>query len=389
MLRVADSAPLCAGRCLCTNCPCQTFGQQGFGLPSYLPGTGGLLPNLVPFLASGDWAAPSGPSYLQGLKDETFPGTVCAMSNVGASASAQQPLFPAPQQGFRRLVLGASYEGVYLAAISPNTTYVHNTLFGGNQWCSTSQNSMFVYALQNSPGDILSSSVARSPAAMQCSEAACIAVDNWNYVSGAQPPGRSLPFSKGYFGRNPMSAAPWFADAYSSSPVTLADLKTYHLEFNFGTQGGDSYGDTLLLSTDGRVRTIPSAWNQVYADPGSPWVAANGMPWLTAKFWHWNSAPDYLALARGTQNSLCLLTKALSVECYSVLTSQGHVHPDAVGPYRSEGPWIPTVPLVPVLFLVGLRGKDEVCVHVPHVENYSPNTIAVQQASFQYMKRCN
>ena len=311
------------------------------------------------------------------------------MSNVGASASAQQPLFPAPQQGFRRLVLGASYEGVYLAAISPNTTYVHNTLFGGNQWCSTSQNSMFVYALQNSPGDILSSSVARSPAAMQCSEAACIAVDNWNYVSGAQPPGRSLPFSKGYFGRNPMSAAPWFADAYSSSPVTLADLKTYHLEFNFGTQGGDSYGDTLLLSTDGRVRTIPSAWNQVYADPGSPWVAANGMPWLTAKFWHWNSAPDYLALARGTQNSLCLLTKALSVECYSVLTSQGHVHPDAVGPYRSEGPWIPTVPLVPVLFLVGLRGKDEVCVHVPHVENYSPNTIAVQQASFQYMKRCN
>ena len=46
---------------------------------------------------------------------------------------------------------------------------------------------------------------------------------------------------------------------------------------------------------------------------------------------------------------------------------------------RSDGPWLPAAPLAPVLSFVGLRGKDEVCVQVPFLENFGPNAIAVQQ----------
>ena len=366
VLRVADGAPFCAGQCLCINCPCQSLGSQGFGLPAFRSDTSGLLPNLVSFAS--DWSAPQGPSYLQSLKNEVYPGATCSMSSVSANAAGQAPYFPAPQAGFQRLVLGAEFFGAYIAGIAPNMTLVQSALYGGSQWCGASQNSMFVYALQ--AGDVLSSTEAAQPPVMQCTS---------NCIGGvsAISPNNPLPFSPGYFGNGPLSSPPWAPR--SMSTVNIADLRTY--QYTEQCPGGDRFdlfGDTLLLSGDGRISSIPSLDDQVYRENGN-WRQVSGMPWTPAKFRYFNSAPDYLALARGTWKSLCLLTKSLTAECYSIANSGCNLLSDYHGLFRSDGPWIPSAPLSPVLFLAGLRGRDEVCVHVPFVENYSPNVIAAQQ----------
>ena len=339
--------------------PPATLPPPGFALPIFWPNASALLPSLVPFLDAGaDWSGGAAGTFLCGLL-LSLTNADYSSNQVGCSGAAGPAFAPAPSAGFSLLRLGRSRNGATLAGFANGSTFVQHASYD----LQSGGPAASVYSLQPaSAGDFMTATATTAPVAMQS------AAGPYSSTYFAQPAWNA-------FSARANTPPPW--PLATSSPVALADVRSYRdaSRVPSSSPGAPNRAErTLLLSAEGRVSSPPSVFDQTESGnanfgSGGPWVAARAMPWPHAKLRFWNTAPDYLALARGAGSHLCLLTKALGVECYSVVGGvAGGAWAGDLGAgtaVRSDGPWVPSAPLAPVLALVGLRGRDEVCAHVP------------------------